>query len=1854
MEGGDQDLVAIIDDKVVAMSFESSRFESGVNKTIAALDKLKASLQFKDMGKGFNDINKAVKTIQLGHIAQAVDAIKEKLNALRLTAIAVFAQIAQKAIAMGTKMVKALTLDPIQQGYSEYITKINAIQTILANTQAAGTNLQDVSKALKQLNDYSDKTIYNFGQMARNIGTFTAAGVDLDTSVAAIKGIANLAALSGSSAEQAATAMYQLSQALASGRVAMIDWISVRNAGMGGAVFQRMLAQTAEAMGTLKKGAVELSGPMKNVRVNGEAFAQSLSVAGKEPWLTSKVLTATLRQFTGDLKDAELAAMGFSGQQIRDIQKTAKTARLAATEVKDFFNVLKVAGETAGSGWSETFEIVLGTFPQAKKSFTELSNTINNFINANADARNKVLSDWKKLGGRRVLIDAIRTAFHNLVAVVRPIKQAFRDIFPAKTGKDLFALTVRFKEFTETLKPSPETIENLRRTFRGLFALLSIGKQIIGGIFTVFRKVFGALGDGSGSFLEITGTIGDFIVKIDKALKKGDSLNKFFSSLGDVIAEPFKLLSGFINLIADFSPGGFSDQLVLMIDTLLPLSKILEVTKAAWEGFIDSLGGSDQIFQSIGEGISRGLQAMGPAIANAVSGINFEAILSVIRTGLFAALVVMFKQFLGRGSLLEQLSGGFGQGILGNISGTFSALEGSMKSLQTNIKAKTLKEIAIAVALLVASIVALSFIDPKKLNSAMSALTLVFGQLLGAMYILEKISQTTGFIKMPIIGAALIALAIAINILTVAVFALSRLSWEQLAKGLGAVVVLLGAISAASIPLSRNSAGLIKASIGITGIAIALNLLAIAVKIFATMSWEELAKGLGSVAAALGIIAGVAKVMPTKGLIVTGAGLIVIATALNILALAIKQLGSMDVLTLAKGLGAIAASLVIIAGAMRIMPKGMVAQAAALVLVSVALNGIALALKTMGGMSPEQVATGLAALGGALAILATGMKLMAGSFAGAAALGAAAAGLALLAPTLVLMGRQKWSTIVKGLTALGIAVGILVLAARLLPAAVPALMSFGVALLLIGGGLALAGAGIALIGAGLSAIAVAGPTALAILTTAFWEFVKSIQENGKLLVLGLLEIVQAFAETAPKFVDALVKIIESLLEAIIQIAPKLVPVITALITTMIEVLRINQDAVIQAGIDLIIALLLGIRKNLPQVLKLAADIIVSFLNGLAKHIGRIVSAGINLMTVFIRAIASNLGKVIKAGADIIINIVKGIGNNARRLVTAAAQAIASFVQGIASAGQTLINAGVAAAGKLINGIVDGILKLVDIGARAIIKFLNGIADAIEKYEPQMIAAGIRIGVAIVTGMVRGLAQAGQNFLNKVGDLAGKAEGMAKKALGIFNPSRVFMDIGAAIVEGMTIGISDDKDATKAAADMSNNVIDMFKSIFQITSPSKVMIQIGRFVGAGFAQGLKGSTDEIKGAFAELNRQLTQAMKDANKTITTEQANLKKLRAEEKPNTKAIKAAEKAIKDATFTLNRSTAAHKALQTQMKKHRTELLGLAKDYDKLITQLDAAKTVFQEFKDIFSELPEIITEVDGRQISGADQVQNWIKDITGDVKDLTEFGNVIKQLRLAGVSDAVIEMILRKGPAALPFAKALLEGGPELIATVNNLQSQIETAATNLGNEAGEALYDAGEKAMDGFINGLTNKIKDLQGKVKLIVDGIVRVVRRRLRIDSPSKVFAEIGQLTMDGMAKGIIDSSSVVTDAVETVANDATEAIRTTLGEIPFDDLIDTEPVITPVLDLTALQAGAAQMKGMIPTTPAVGVVSSEQAAVISRDQAVALSEEPSVALGGTSFNFEQNNYSPKALTDIEIYRQTRNQLSQIKSALATT
>ena len=383
-----------VDNRVVEMQFDNKHFENNVRTSISTLEKLKQSLNLKGASRGLEEINNAAAKNNFGVLGSAVDTVSAKFSALQVMGVTALANITNSAVNTGKQMIKALTIDPITTGFSEYETQIGAVQTILANTESKGSTLTDVNRALDELNTYADKTIYNFTEMTKNIGTFTAAGVDLDKSVTSIKGIANLAAVSGSTSQQASTAMYQLSQALAAGRVSLMDWNSVVNAGMGGEVFQTALKRTAKQQGHDVDALIEKYGSFRESLTQGE-------------WLTAEVLTETLTQLSGAYTEADLIAQGYTEQQAKDIVKLAETAVGAATEVKTFTQLWDTLKESAQSGWTSTWEILIGDFEEAKELLTGVSNTVGGMLNSSAEARNKILSEGLSSGWKQLLDQGI-------------------------------------------------------------------------------------------------------------------------------------------------------------------------------------------------------------------------------------------------------------------------------------------------------------------------------------------------------------------------------------------------------------------------------------------------------------------------------------------------------------------------------------------------------------------------------------------------------------------------------------------------------------------------------------------------------------------------------------------------------------------------------------------------------------------------------------------------------------------------------------------------------------------------------------------------------------------------------------------------------------------------------------------------------------------------------------------------------------------------------------------------------------------------------------------------------------------------------------------------------------------------------------------------------------------------------------------------------------------------------------------------------------------------------------------------------------------------------------------------------
>ena len=405
-----------IDERVVSMRFDNQQFEKNVQISLGTLSKLKEALQFDK--------------IDMSSISNNIQALTDKVTGMGGVMDTVLQRVSNKVVDVATQIGRDFVFNPPTDGFKEYELKMDSLKVIM---ESSHKSLETVNKYLNELNTYSDKTIYSFSDMTASIGKFTNAGVDLDTSVKAIQGIANEAALAGASTQQASHAMYNFAQALSAGSVKLIDWKSIENANMATKDFKEELIKTAVELGTIKKQGDDYVSTTTNMQgKTSEAFnaTKGFNDSLQSQWMTTKVLTTTLSRYADE--NTEIGAR----------------ASKAATEVRTFSAMMDALKEAVGSGWAQTWEIVFGNMEEATEFWTKINDVLSGFIGNFSDARNTMLQGWKDMGGRAKLIEGISNSFKILGNVLKPLKDAITLVFPPVTGKNLADISAKFADFT--------------------------------------------------------------------------------------------------------------------------------------------------------------------------------------------------------------------------------------------------------------------------------------------------------------------------------------------------------------------------------------------------------------------------------------------------------------------------------------------------------------------------------------------------------------------------------------------------------------------------------------------------------------------------------------------------------------------------------------------------------------------------------------------------------------------------------------------------------------------------------------------------------------------------------------------------------------------------------------------------------------------------------------------------------------------------------------------------------------------------------------------------------------------------------------------------------------------------------------------------------------------------------------------------------------------------------------------------------------------------------------------------------------------------------------------------------------
>ena len=1784
-----------IDERVVKMRLDNSQFEQGINKTSGLLSKLKQALNLDKSVESINNVDKAVSGVSFNPLTSGLQGVQSGFNAMGAVAFSVLNRMTNAAIDAGKSITNALTAS-VRDGFAEYETQMNAVQTILANTQSKGSTIDDVNSALDTLNTYADKTIYNFTEMTRNIGTFTAAGVDLQTSVDSIKGIANLAAVSGSSSAQASQAMYQLSQAIAAGKVQLMDWNSVVNAGMGGEVFQNALKRTAENFGTNVDGMIQKYG----------SFRESLTEGG---WLTTDVLTETLKQLSGAYTEADLVSQGYTEEQAKQIVQLANTAEGAATDVKTFSQLIDTTKEALGSGWTNTFEIIFGDFEEAKELWSGVANVISDVVNRSSESRNNLLQGWKDLGGRTELIEGLSNVFESLGKVLSTVGNAFRKVFPPTTSQQLMDITKAFTSFTESLVPSESTLNKIGRVAEGVFSVFDIGVQAVKAVGEAISTAFGSdsMGGLLDNLLDIAAGFGDWLVGLDNSIKQFGVFEGAAKAVGSAINGVLGVFSSFTGGISSMGSaiGSIASTIGSTIRSIAStigntlggaFERVKNVISDVLTWITDNISGGDIFAGLAGGGIFLAAQKIG---------------------GAFDKIKEVFEDLFGNGAEKLKKGAGVFDEILGGLQESLNAFTGS-------VKAFTLVEIAGSIALLVNSMEKIAALNGGEVVGGVSAIGGMMAELNISLKSITKTIKgvkTTDLIKT---GAALIEFAKAVDMLADAMSTIGNLKWDEIAKGLTGMGGAMAELVAAAKGLSYAKVDL-KTAGSLIAMAQAVKMVADPLKKLGNMSWDQVGKGLSAMGGALTEMGTVTGLLGRFGKhnISAAVSMVITAKSLGDIADAFGSFSSYDWGEIGRGLTAMGGALGevgLVTGALgKIAGFSGILGSGSIFITVQSLGDIAEVFGSFTQYDWGEIGRGLTAMGGALGevgVISGALGKLAGlsGIIGSGSIVLTAQGLGDIAKAFNSFSQYSWDEIGRGLSAMGgalgevglvsgalgklaglsglIGAGTINLTVQGLDEIAQAFNSFsqyswdeiGRGLVAMGGAMgevaAISGAtgaltGIAgLMGAGTITLASQG---LIDLATAFGKFAEfNWDEIGR----GLTAMGAAMGETA----------LGGLLNTFSGFGASAIEKMAAPLGTLADSIKKWEGVAVPDDLaDQLGRIADGVGKftmagwgsdtvaNIAQPMNVLADAVakwstITFPTDIATQLGSLAS-GVEAFTLAfaggwsLNAVVGPLGTL----ADSVkkwdgVEVPGGIQGN----LTALANGVKAFT--LAFAGGWSID--------------------------AVIGPLGQLPGAVKKWNGVEVPGGIQGNLTALANGVKAftLAFVGGWSINAVigplGQLAGEVKkwngvevpgGIQGNLTALANGVKAFTGIGSGIAESMSNAASGIRSIATAATSLS------------AANLSDISTQISTFISSL-------NTSTLPADVSAFATQLSSAMTTLGNTVST---------------------------------NGST-----ISTGFTQFKTSVTnGLS----------GVGSIVSQNMSSMSTAIIGATSTING----GLDSIISVVLAFAGSMGNALNESTTSTAAGLRTTVDRINSFQSQFRTAGQHLADGLLNGMRSNSSQFTGVFSSSVNQAVNSVRAYYNGFYDAGRYLVEGFTNGINDYTRSAATAAANMASSAKTAADRALDNGSPSKIMMQVGRFFTEGFSIGITDREDMVSDSSEKVAQKAISTLNDMLATSSIDDLFDASPTITPVLDLSAISKQAGSIDSMLSRS-----IAPSEAELREIDRRFRQNESSSRttekdASGPKSVNIEYNQTlnSPTSLSRYDIYRQTSNQLKLLRQEL---
>ena len=1221
-----------IDEKVVEMRFDNSQFERNVATSMSTIDKLKRSLKFDGISKGIEDISDSANRIDFSGFSNAIDSVRMKFSALEVMAVTALANITNSAVNAGLKLAKSLTIDPISTGWSKYNTKNQSVATMVAQ----GYDIETVNSQLERLNWFTDETSYDFTQMVANIAKFTATGKDLDESVTAMEGIANWAALSGQNANTASHAMYQLSQAMGAGVMRLEDYKSIQNVSMDTDEFRQKALDAAVELGTLKKNADDTYSSLvgKANNFTKSQFATSLTQGA---WFTSDVMMSVFQDYSkavDQIYDYATEKGITASQAIKELDGQIDAFSLkgfkAAQEARTFEDAINSARDAVSSGWLNTFELIFGNAEQATSTWTDLAEIMSDIFAEPGDTRNELLSQWSELGGQKALIESLIGIVSQFKDMLDILGEAWSNVFPPMTAERLVEITENFRDFVQSISDFIQKHrDNLVSTFQGLFSVLRIIKDALKGVWTVVQSIIDNSGSLVPTLLEFTGSLGEMVTSLSKSIEEGN----IFVTIGEKIGGVLKWLTGLFSGASPYIKNIFS----VIGQGATFVSKVLS-----------------KLFSNIKGDV--------PKLINSLSLASISVFLGKALSGIKKPLQIFSD-------------------IKGSIVGVLDGVRDALSSWKTSIDAKSLLNISISIGILAGSLMLISSIESDKLMKSVVAIGALMTEL---GLFLKLFSGFGGGIKgLGSIAVAMVGISTSVLILASAMKTLSKIPEDDIGRSIAALVGVMAILTATARAFPQKK--MLGVGLAMVNVAVAVVILAGAMKIFQTLQWEDIAKGIVAIGGSLGVLA-------------------LFLTAMN------DNIKGAFALTIAAG----------------------------------ALITLSLALKIFQTLQWEDIAKGIVAIGGSLGVLALFLTAMNDNIKGALTLTIVAGSLIILGTALKILSSIPFTNMLVALGALAGTFLVLGLAGAILTPVIPTILGLagalalvGVAILAFGAGLALTGAGLTAIAAGLTALALASTASVNALITVVSAIVTGIIQA---ILDGITSLVLTIGETLPLIVTTILDLITSILTAIDENGPMIFEKVLSIITGLLEAIANNIQPIVEAGIEIVLGLIRGISEKMDDIAQAGFDLLISFIDGLSKAIDEnftdLLNSVLNLITTIIDSVVEFLtgGAVTDfcaSGKAVIEGFIKGMGDmidavvqKAKDIAKAAVRTVKGWL-GINSPSKVFRKIGVYTGEGLALGLEDSENSIANsaIGVgktakTAMEKAINGMSDVINGIDTQ--------------------------------------------------------------------------------------------------------------------------------------------------------------------------------------------------------------------------------------------------------------------------------------------------------------------------------------------------------------------------------------------------------------------------------------------------------------------------------------------------------------------------------------------------------